>query len=78
MDIESYEQLMARLDLLKTLVEGHREVLEGRTYLAREGVARLREEFDCKLCMTLRSPKPRWKISPWPRVALMPLESRVP
>ena len=45
MYIESYEQLMARLDLLKSLAEGHRDVLEGRTHPAREGVSRLREEF---------------------------------
>lgn len=45
MDIESYEQLIARLDLPKTLAEGHRGMLEGRTHPAREGVARLREEY---------------------------------
>ena len=45
MDIESYERLMARLDLPKTLAVGRRDVLEGRTHPAREGVARLREEF---------------------------------
>ncbi|WP_294159403.1 type II toxin-antitoxin system prevent-host-death family antitoxin [uncultured Collinsella sp.] len=45
MDIESYEQLMARLDVLKTLAEGYRDVVEGRTHSALEGVVRLREEF---------------------------------
>ena len=43
--IESYEQLMARLDVLKTLAEGYRDVVEGRTHSALEGVVRLREEF---------------------------------
>lgn len=45
MDIGTYEQLMARLDLLKKLAEGHRDVLGGRTHDAREGVGLLREEF---------------------------------
>lgn len=45
MDIGTYEQLMARLDLLKELSEGHRDVLEGRTHDAREGARRLRTEF---------------------------------
>ncbi|MBM6778627.1 type II toxin-antitoxin system Phd/YefM family antitoxin [Collinsella tanakaei] len=45
MDIRTYEQLVARLDLLKELAEGHRDVLEGRTHDAREGVGLLREEF---------------------------------
>lgn len=45
MDIGAYEQLMARLDLLKELAEGRRDVLEGRTHDAREGVSQLREEF---------------------------------
>lgn len=45
MDIGTYEQLMARLDLLKELAEGHRDALEGRTHDAREGVGLLREEF---------------------------------
>ena len=45
MDIGTYEQLMARLDLLKELSEGHRDVLEGRTHDAREGARQLRTEF---------------------------------
>lgn len=45
MDTESHERLMARLDLLKTLAEGHHDVLEVRTHPASEGIARLREEF---------------------------------
>lgn len=45
MGIDTYERLMARIDAMRQLAEGHRDVLEGRTHEARNGASSLREEF---------------------------------
>lgn len=48
MDIESYERLMVRLDLLKSSAEGHRDVVEGRTHPARKGASACAKSSGCR------------------------------